>query len=86
MTIDITFERFVCMFLFALIGYLARVLIERWFEKPSGELVVDTSDPETDKWFLKLYEPPEYAARKHIAKLKVLHRKLKEEETWHDET
>lgn len=86
MTVDISFERLVCVVLLVLIGWLARDLYERIFEKPSGELVVDTTDPGIDKWFLKLYEPPEYAARKHIAKLKVSHRKLQEEEKWHDET
>ncbi len=80
MTIDINFTRLICIILLILIGYIIRDMKERWFEKPSGELVVDTSDPETDKWFLKLYEPPEYAAKKHIVKMEVVHRPLKEDE------
>ena len=45
---------------------------------PSGELVIDTSDPKKDRWLIKLDEPTEEAARRHIVILKVSHRRITE--------
>ena len=52
----------------------------------SGELIIDTSDPEKDKWLFRLREPPKHTSRRHTVKLLVLHRKIQEEEQWQDET
>lgn len=54
--------------------------------KPTGELVIDTSDPEKDRWLIVLKEPTELAAKRHTVKLKVTHRKITEEDKWPFET
>ena len=46
----------------------------------SGELIIDTSDPEKDKWLFRLSEPSKYTSRRHIVKLKVTHGQIKEDE------
>lgn len=46
----------------------------------SGELIIDTSDPEKDKWLFRLNEPPKYVSRRHIVKLKVTHGQIEEDE------
>lgn len=60
--------------------------ITRMLSKPTGELVIDTSDPEKDRWLIVLKEPTELAAKRHIVKLKVTHRKITEEDKWPFET
>lgn len=66
--------------LLVVIAFIIGCYIGKMFEGPSGELIIDTSDPEKDKWLIKLEEPPEYAAKKHIVKLKVIHGQIKEGE------
>lgn len=46
----------------------------------SGELVIDTSDPEKDKWLFRLNEPSKHTSRRHIVKLKVTHGQIEEDE------
>ena len=46
--------------------------------KPTGQLIVDTSDPEKDRWFLKLDEPTDKAAKKHRVILQVFNKPIHE--------
>lgn len=70
------------LLVFLLILITVWFLISKFLDKPSGELIIDTSDPEKDKWLIRLYEPTPIAARRHIVKLKVLHRQITEEDKW----
>ena len=49
-------------------------------DKSSGELVIDTSNPNKDRWLFKLNEPTEKTARKNMITLKVSHRRITEGE------
>lgn len=68
-------------FILCLIGsFILGLTVDSVWSKPTGELVIDTSDPEKDKWLIRLKEPTHYAARRHIVKLLVIHGKIQEDE------
>lgn len=71
-----------CYFLILIVGIVLGSFIDTALVYPNGELVIDTSDPEKDKWLIRLSEPTERAAKRHIVILKVSHRTIEEEDKW----
>ena len=68
------------------LGWVIGNMIVEFLFPLNGEIVIDTSDPEKDKWLIILEEPTPIAARRHRVKLKVVHRQLKEGDEWPYET
>lgn len=69
-----------------LAGFILGHIVFPKIEKPTGELVIDTSDPEKDRWLIKLNEPTEKAMMRHVAILEVVHRRITEGDAiWPDE-
>ena len=70
--------RIIMYILIVTAGFLLGHFVLPPSDDPCGELVIDTSDPEKDRWLIKLEEPTEVAARKHIVTLRVVHRRITE--------
>lgn len=85
MTVTIHASSVAIFILIVVLAFIAGFTLRDNITPFTGELVIDTSDPEKDKWLIRLGEPTEWAAKRHIVKLKVVHRKIEEEEKWPEE-
>lgn len=64
--------------LIAVAGFILGHFVLPPGDKPSGELVIDTSNPNKDRWLFKLNEPTEKAAGRSMITLKISHRRITE--------
>jgi len=81
-------EEKIILFLLIVVCVALGMFVGRYvLPHPSGgELILDTSDPETDKWMIVLHEAPERLTRHHQIVLDVSHRMIdKGDPKWPEE-
>ena len=77
----------VALAFFIIISYIVGILVGRFIDvkRIDGNLVIDDSDPEKDRWLFELnYSPSELTKQKSV-KMKVVHRRITEADGWPNE-
>ena len=77
----------VALAFFIIISYIVGILVGRFIDvkRIDGNLVIDDSDPEKDRWLFELnYSPSELTKQKNV-KMKVVHRRITEADGWPNE-
>lgn len=65
-----------------IVGLIVGYNLHKLGKKPDGELVVDSSDDAKDRWLFNLTTPVMDVYQKKTITLRVIHRKITEEDKW----